>query len=51
MWDVMVAAAQAPALQWTVIAVAMGAFVWKLATSTDGVLWGDIFADDVEEHI
>jgi hypothetical protein len=51
MWDVLVAAAQAPALQWLVLLGALAVFVWKLATSTNGALWGDLFADEVEDQV
>jgi hypothetical protein len=50
MWDMLVVAAQAPALQWIVVISALAIFVWKVATSADGALMGAVFADDPEEH-
>lgn len=48
MWDMMVSAAQTPAVQWTVIAGAVLAYVYKLFTSGDGPLMGDIIGEDLD---
>jgi hypothetical protein len=48
MWEMMVAAAQMPALQWAVVAVAVLGYVFKLFTSGDGPLMGDMFQDELD---
>ena len=42
MWDMMVLAAQNPALQWSVVAAAVVGYVFKLFTSGDAPLMGDM---------
>jgi hypothetical protein len=49
MWDVMVTAAQDPALQWTVIAGAVLAYVYKVLNSSNGPLMGDMYADELDK--
>jgi hypothetical protein len=46
MWDVMVDVAQSSALHWTVVGGAMAALVYKLFTSNDQPLMGDLLGDD-----
>jgi hypothetical protein len=48
MWDVMVEAAQSPALQWTVIAGAVLAYVYKVLKSGNGPLMGDMYRDELD---
>jgi hypothetical protein len=48
MWEVMMGAAQSPALQWTVIAGALLAYVYKLFSSGDATLMGDMYGDDLD---
>ena len=48
MWDMMVGAAQSPALQWTVIAGVLLAYVYKLFSSGDAPLMGDMYGDDLD---
>ncbi len=48
MWDMIVEAAQSPALQWTVIAGVVLAYVCKLFSSGDGPLMGDMYGDDLD---
>jgi hypothetical protein len=48
MWDLMVGAAQSPALQWTVIAGVLLAYVYKLFSSGDAPLMGDMYGDDLD---
>jgi hypothetical protein len=48
MWDVVMVAAQTPALQWTVVAGAVLAFVYKVLSSNNGSLMGDVYGDDLD---
>lgn len=48
MWNSMVEAAQSPALQWSVVAVAVLAYVYKTLRSGDGPLMGDMYTDELE---
>ena len=48
MWDMVVVAAQNPALHWTVIAGAVLAYVYKLFSSGAGPLIGDMYGDDLD---
>lgn len=48
MWDVLVAAAHSSALHWTVVGGAMAALVYKLFSSADHPLMGDLFGDDLD---
>jgi hypothetical protein len=48
MWDVVVEAAQSPALHWTVVAGAVSALVYKVLNSGDAPLMGDIYRDDLD---
>jgi hypothetical protein len=48
MWDMMVSAAQNPALQWSVVAAAIIGYVFKLFTSGDAPLMGDMFQDELD---
>jgi hypothetical protein len=48
MWDVVVDAAQSPALHWSVVAVAVLAYVYKTLRSGDGPLMGDMYGDDLD---
>ena len=48
MWEWMVGAAQSPALQCTVIAGAVLAYVYKLFSTADSLLMGDMYGDDLD---
>jgi hypothetical protein len=48
MWDVVVEAAQSPALHWTVVAGAVLALVYKVLGASDTPLMGDIYRDDLD---
>jgi len=48
MWEVMVVAAQEPALHWAVIALAVLAWVFKVLTSGEGALMGDMYHDELD---
>jgi hypothetical protein len=48
MWDWVVDAAQSQALHWTVIAGVVLAFVYKVLSSTEGPLMGDMYRDDLD---
>lgn len=48
MWDVVMVAAQSPALQWTVVVGAVSAFVYKVLKSNNGPLMGDMYRDDLD---
>ncbi len=48
MWDMMVGAAQTPALQWAVVAGAVLTYVFKLLRSGEGPLMGDMYGDDLD---
>lgn len=48
MWDWMVAAAQTPALQWSVVAAAVIGYIFKLFTAGDAPLMGDMFQDELD---
>jgi hypothetical protein len=48
MWDVVMEAAQSPALQWTVVVGAVLAFVCKVLNSNNGSLMGDMYRDDTD---
>lgn len=48
MWNSMVDAAQSPALQWAVVAVAVLAYVYKVLSSGDGPLMGDMYTDELD---
>ena len=48
MWEVMVQAAQNPALHWAVIAAAVLIYVAKVLTSHDGPLMADMYQDELD---
>ena len=48
MWDLVMDAAQSPALHWTVIAGAVLALVYKVLSTSEGPLMGDIYGDDLD---
>jgi len=48
MWDVVMGAAQSPALQWTVVVGAVLALVYKVLNSDEGPLMGDMYRDDLD---
>lgn len=48
MWDQMVAAAQHPALHWAVIALVVLAWVYKVLSSGEGALMGDMYHDELD---
>lgn len=48
MWELMVEAAQNPALHWAVIAVAVLAWILKVLSSGDGALMGDMYHDELD---
>jgi hypothetical protein len=48
MWELMVEAAQNPALHWAVIAVAVLAWIVKVLSSGDGALMGDMYHDEMD---
>ncbi len=48
MWDSMVVAAQEPALHWAVIALAVLAWIFKILSSNDGALMGDMYHDELD---
>jgi hypothetical protein len=48
MWDEMVAAAQAPALHWTVVATAVAAWIGALFSAGEAPLMGDMYSDELD---
>jgi len=48
MWEVVMGAAQSPALQWTVVAGAVLALVYKVLSSGEGLLMGDMYRDELD---
>jgi hypothetical protein len=48
MWDLMVEAAQQPALQWAVIALVVLAWIFKVLSSGEGALMGDMYHDELD---
>jgi len=48
MWEVMVSAAQEPALHWAVIGMAVLAWIFKVLTSGEGALMGDMYHDELD---
>ena len=48
MWELMVEAAQNPALHWAVIALAILAWIFKVLSSGEGPLMGDLFHDEMD---
>jgi hypothetical protein len=48
MWDLVVKAAQSPALHWTVVAGAVAALIYKVLSASDGPLMGDVYKDDLD---
>ena len=48
MWELMVEAAQNPALHWAVIAAAILAWILKVLRSGDGALMGDMYHDELD---
>jgi hypothetical protein len=47
MWDLVVEAAQSPALHWSVVACAVLALVYKVLTDGEGLM-ADMYADDLD---
>lgn len=48
MWEVMVQAAQDPALHWAVIAAALLIYIFKVLSSQDGPLMADMYQDELD---
>ncbi len=48
MWELMVDAAQSPALQWAVIAAAVLAYLYKVLSLDGGSLMGDMYQDELD---
>ena len=48
MWELMVDAAQTPALQWAVIAAAVLIYLVKVISSAEGLLMGDMYQDELD---
>ena len=48
MWELMVDAAQQPALQWAVLALAILAWIIKIVSTSEGALMGDLFHDELD---
>lgn len=48
MWDLVMDAAQSPALHWTVVAGAVLALVYKVLSTGDAPLMGDMYGDDLD---
>lgn len=48
MWELMVDAAQQPALQWAVLALAILAWIFKILSSGEGVLMADMYHDELD---
>ena len=48
MWDLVMGAAQSPALHWAVIAGVVLAFVYKVFSSGEGPLMGDMYRDELD---
>lgn len=48
MWEMVVNAAQSPALHWAVVGGAVLAYVFKLLQSGEGALMGDMYSDDLD---
>lgn len=48
MWELMVNAAQTPALQWAVIAAAVLIYLVKVISSAEGLLMGDMYQDELD---
>ncbi len=48
MWEMVVHAAQSPALHWAVVAGAVLAYVYKLFSQGEGPLMGDMYGDDLD---
>lgn len=48
MWELMVEAAQTPALQWAVIAAVVLIYIIKVLTSSQGPLMGDMYQDELD---
>ncbi len=48
MWELMVTAAQEPALHWAVIALVVLAWVYKVLSSGEGALMGDMYHDELD---
>ncbi len=48
MWELMVEAAQNPALHWAVLALAILAWIFKVLSSGEGPLMGDLFHDEMD---
>ena len=48
MWELMVEAAQNPALQWAVIALAVLAWHLQGSSSGEGPLMGDMYQDELD---
>jgi hypothetical protein len=48
MWELMVDAAQQPALQWAVLALAILAWIFKVLSSGEGALMADMYHDELD---
>jgi hypothetical protein len=48
MWEWLVEAAQSPALQWAVIALAVLIYLFKVLNSGEGPLMGDMYQDELD---
>ena len=48
MWEVLVEAARSQALHWTVVTGALSVLVFKLFSSSEPLLMGDMFGDELD---
>jgi hypothetical protein len=48
MWELMVEAARTPALQWAVIAAVVLIYIFKVLSSAEGPLMGDMYQDELD---
>ncbi len=48
MWELMVAAAQSSALHWAVIAAALLIYLFKVLTTGEAPLMGDMYHDELD---
>jgi hypothetical protein len=48
MWELMVDAAQSPALHWVVVAGAVLIYIFNILRSGEGPLMGDMYGDDLD---
>ena len=48
MWDLVMDAARSPALHWAVVAGAVMALIYKVLSTGEGPLMGDMYRDDLD---